>query len=45
MKHIINQISRNTFAIIGHNEATPLGLSRPQLARLEAFLQTLETTD
>ncbi len=28
-------------AMIGHNEAKPLGLSRPQLRRLEAFLETL----
>ena len=28
-------------AIIGHNEAKPLGLSRPQLRRLQAFLETL----
>jgi len=27
--------------MIGHNEAKPLGLTRPQLKRLEAFLQTL----
>ena len=28
-------------AMVGHNEAEPLGLTRPQLKRLEAFLQTL----
>lgn len=28
-------------ALIGHNEAKPLGLSRPQLRRLEMFLETL----
>ena len=28
-------------AMIGHNEAEPLGLSWPQIARLEAFLNTL----
>ena len=28
-------------AMIGHNESKPLGLSRPELRRLEAFLMTL----
>ena len=28
-------------AMIGHNEAKPLGLSRTELRQLEAFLRTL----
>jgi cytochrome c peroxidase len=41
LRKVLLHYNRAPDAIVGHNEATPLGLSRPQLARLEAFLQTL----
>jgi cytochrome c peroxidase len=41
LQEVLQHYNRAPDAVIGHNEATPLGLSRPQLARLEAFLQTL----
>lgn len=45
LREVLQHYDRAPDAIIGHNEASPLNLSRPQLARLEAFLRTLETTD
>ncbi|MGI9224523.1 MAG: cytochrome-c peroxidase [Woeseiaceae bacterium] len=41
LQEVLQHYNRAPDAMIGHNEATPLGLSRPQLARLEAFLRTL----
>ena len=38
---VLDHYNRAPDAMIGHNEAKPLRLSRPQLARLEAFLETL----
>ncbi|NCF58620.1 MAG: cytochrome-c peroxidase [Gammaproteobacteria bacterium] len=38
---VLEHYNRAPDAMIGHNEAKPLGLSRPQLRRLEAFLETL----
>jgi len=38
---VLEHYNRAPNAIIGHNEAKPLSLSRPQLRRLEAFLETL----
>jgi len=41
LTEVLEHYNRAPDAMIGHNEATPLGLTRPQLNRLEAFLQTL----
>lgn len=38
---VLEHYNRAPDAMIGHNEAKPLGLSPPQLKRLEAFLETL----
>ena len=38
---VLDHYNRAPDAMIGHNEAEPLDLSRPQLKRLEAFLATL----
>jgi cytochrome c peroxidase len=45
LAEVLEHYNRAPDAMIGHNEATPLGLSPPQLLRLEAFLRTLETAD
>lgn len=42
---VLQHYNRAPDAMIGHNEAKPLGLNPPQLARLEAFLRTLQSTD
>lgn len=41
LAEVLQHYNRAPDAMIGHNEAKPLGLTRPQLKRLEAFLQTL----
>jgi cytochrome c peroxidase len=41
LAEVLEHYNRAPDAMIGHNEAKPLGLSRPQLRRLEAFLGTL----
>jgi len=41
---VLQHYNRAPDAMIGHNEAEPLGLTGPQLKRLEAFLQTLATS-
>jgi len=41
LRDVLEHYNRAPNAMIGHNEATPLGLSRPQLRQLEAFLRTL----
>jgi cytochrome c peroxidase len=38
---VIEHYNDAPLAMIGHNEAEPLGLSPPELAQLEAFLKTL----
>lgn len=43
LAEVLQHYNRAPDAMIGHNEAEPLGLTRPQLKRLEAFLQTLAT--
>lgn len=40
---IIDQYSRAPLALVGHNEAKPLGLSRKERKQLEAFLHTLDS--
>ena len=40
---VLDHYNRAPDAMIGHNEAEPLSLSRPELARLEAFLLTLSS--
>jgi len=40
---IIDQYNRAPLAMVGHNEADPLQLSRRQRKQLEAFLQTLNS--
>lgn len=40
---IIDQYNRAPLAMVGHNEATPLDLSRRQRRQLEAFLHTLDS--
>jgi cytochrome c peroxidase len=42
---VLDHYNRAPEAMIGHNEASPLGLNRVQLRRLETFLLTLESTD
>jgi cytochrome c peroxidase len=41
LREVLQHYNRAPDAMIGHNEATPLDLGSPQLARLEAFLRTL----
>jgi len=41
LREVLEHYNSAPNAMIGHNEATQLGLSRPQLRRLEAFLMTL----
>ena len=41
LAEVLEHYNRAPDAMIGHNEAKPLGLSQPQLRRLEAFLETL----
>ncbi len=43
LAEVLQHYNRAPDAMIGHNEAEPLGLTRPQLQRLEAFLRTLAT--
>lgn len=43
LAEVLRHYNRAPDAMIGHNEAEPLGLTGPQLKRLEAFLQTLAT--
>ncbi len=38
---ILDHYNRAPTAMIGHNETKPLGLSRPEIERLEAFLDSL----
>jgi len=40
---IIDQYNRAPLALVGHNEADPLSLSRNERKHLEAFLQTLNS--
>ena len=42
---VLDHYNRAPDAMIGHNEAKRLGLSKPQLGRLEAFLHTLASPD
>jgi cytochrome c peroxidase len=39
---VLNNYNQAPLAMIGHNEAKPLGLSSRQLRELEAFLETLD---
>ena len=41
LAEVLQHYNRAPDAMIGHNESEPLGLTGPQLKRLEAFLQTL----
>jgi cytochrome c peroxidase len=41
LAEVLEHYNRAPLAMIGHNEAEPLGLSRRELADLEAFLNTL----
>ena len=41
LREVLEHYNEAPDALIGHNEAEPLGLSRPELRRLEAFLGTL----
>jgi cytochrome c peroxidase len=41
LSEVLEHYNQAPAAIIGHNEAEPLGLSRQELTELEAFLQTL----
>ncbi|MEX1032189.1 MAG: hypothetical protein WDZ30_02405, partial [Cellvibrionaceae bacterium] len=41
LTQVLDHYNRAPAAIIGHNEAEPLGLSRAELKQLEAFLETL----
>jgi len=43
LAEIIDQYNRAPLAMIGHNEAKPLGLSRKERKQLEAFLHTLNS--
>lgn len=43
LAEIINQYNRAPLAMVGHNEAKPLGLSRKKREQLEAFLHTLNS--
>ncbi len=45
LAEVLDHYNRAPDAMIGHNEAKPLGLSEPQLRRLEAFLRTLARPD
>jgi cytochrome c peroxidase len=39
---VLEHYNEAPFALIGHNEAEPLGLGRKELRQLEAFLLTLD---
>ena len=41
LAEIIDQYDRAPLAMVGHNEAKPLNLSRNERKQLEAFLHTL----
>ena len=41
LAEVLEHYNTAPLAMIGHNEAKPLGLSRHQLGQLEAFLETL----
>lgn len=43
LAEVLQHYNQAPDAMIGHNEAEPLGLTGPQLKRLEAFLHTLAT--
>jgi cytochrome c peroxidase len=43
LAEVLQHYNRAPAAMIGHNEVEPLGLTGPQLDRLDAFLQTLAT--
>jgi cytochrome c peroxidase len=42
LTEVLEHYNRAPLALIGHNEAEPLGLSNKQLQQLEAFLLTLD---
>ena len=42
LAEVLEHYNRAPLALIGHNEAEPLGLSNAQLQQLEAFLLTLD---
>ena len=42
LREVLEHYNDAPLALIGHNEATALGLSRRQLRQLEAFLLTLD---
>ena len=41
LSEVLQHYNEAPFAMIGHNEAKPLGLSKNELAQLEAFLHSL----
>ena len=43
LEEVMRHYNEAPTAMLGHNEAKPLGLSNRQLRQLEAFLRTLET--
>ena len=44
LSQVLDHYNRAPLALVGHNEAEPLGLSRSELQQLEAFLRTLDAT-
>ncbi len=42
LTEVLEHYNQAALALIGHNEAEPLGLSRSQLQQIEAFLNTLD---
>ncbi len=44
LTEVLEHYNRAPLAMIGHNEATPLNLSRRELRQLEAFLVSLDAT-